>query len=269
MAMNTCQTCRHWAIPRETGTTGQTQEAGFESPPGTPPREMEEVSLQSPACPTSHISSQNRSICVSCCPGTWTAPSRIPRWLRQHHGSWHNLPHSLTAWDKRQRLGEAINPGPEPPRELYLDRKNGQRDPIRLCTQNGGWVWNVHSVPPLRVAKRPTPHEALRNWLTKHENAIKPESAEAARQLAKKWEVFPVPQPTRKSRSLPPREMSSMSLESSYNNSPPRELPPNHPDPSSERQPPRDEPARCVNGKPSQKTPPRQDTASPSTPKPY
>ena len=63
----------------------------------------------------------------------------------------------VTAWDKSQRLGEAANPGPEPPRELYLQRKNGQRDPIRLCTQNGGWVWNVHSVPPLRVAKRPPP----------------------------------------------------------------------------------------------------------------
>ena len=26
--------------------------------------------------------------------------------------------------------------------------------------------------PPLRVAKRATPHEALRNWLAKHEPAI-------------------------------------------------------------------------------------------------
>ena len=42
-----------------------------------------------------------------------------------------------TAWAKLPRIGEAKNPGPEPPRELYSDRKNGQRDPIRLCTQNG------------------------------------------------------------------------------------------------------------------------------------
>ena len=59
--------------------------------------------------------------------------------------------------NKKQRLGEATNPGPEPPREIWLRRKNGQRDPLRLCTQNGGWVWNIHSAPPLRVAKRPTP----------------------------------------------------------------------------------------------------------------
>ena len=85
------------------------------------------------------------------------APSRMNRHLQWLPGSWRNLTHSMTAWDKRQRLGEATNPGPEPPRELNLNRKNGQRDPIRLCTQNGGWVWNVHCVPPLRVAKRPTP----------------------------------------------------------------------------------------------------------------
>ena len=137
-----------------------------------------------------------------------------------------NLPeHSLTAWDKKQRVGEASNPGPEPPRELYLDRKNGQRDPIRLCTQNGGWVWNVHCVPPLRVAKRSTPHDALRNWLNKHENAIQPASAEAARQLANEWEAFPVPQPTRRTRSLPPRGDRTMQSETSLESSPPRETP--------------------------------------------
>ena len=55
--------------------------------------------------------------------------------------------------------------------------------------------------------KRPTPHEALRNWLTKHEQAIEPASAEAARQLAKEWEEFPMPQPIRRTRGLPPREI--------------------------------------------------------------
>ena len=60
-----------------------------------------------------------------------------------------------------------------------------------------------------------TPSGQTRNWLTKHEPAIEPESAEAARQLAKAWEEFPVPQPLRKARSLPPREISSIRQQSS------------------------------------------------------
>ena len=58
-----------------------------------------------------------------------------------------NLCMRLLAWDKSERLGEALNPGPEPPREIWLRRRNGQRDPLRLCTQNGGWVWNIHCAP--------------------------------------------------------------------------------------------------------------------------
>ena len=239
MIMSTCQTCMHWAPPREIDITGQEQVSHC-TPMTWTSREREEKSLEPRPCPTSTMSEQNGHLC--CCTGTCTAPSPLPEHHRRHPERWRNLPHSFTAWDKRQRLGEATNPGPEPPRELYLNRRNGQR-PHRLCTQNGGWVWNVHSVPPLRVAKRPTPHEALRNWLTKHENAIEPESAEAARQLAQEWEAYPVPQPTRKSRSLPPREMSSMSLDSSYsNNSPPREFIPSHPNPSSQEWPPREGP---------------------------
>ena len=169
-------------------------------------------------------------------PGTCVAPSH-----RVHplpiNSKFQNLLEGGTAWDKRERIGEAENPGPEPPRELYLDRKNGQRDPIRLCKQNGGWVWNVHSVPPLRVAKRSTPQDALRNWLNKHENAIKPASAEAARQLAKEWDAFPMPQPIKRTRSMPPRESQSMMSESSTpESSPPRE------DPASQSQP--DQPPR-------------------------
>ena len=137
------------------------------------------------------------------CPGTCVAPSHWMH-LPMINSKFQNLLEGGIAWDKRERIGEADNPGPEPPRELYLDRKNGQRDPIRLCKQNGGWVWNVHSVPPLRVAKRSTPQDALRNWLNKHENAIKPTSAEAARQLAKEWEAFPMPQPIKRTRSMPP-----------------------------------------------------------------
>ena len=155
---------------------------------------------------------------------TQTAPSRRRREKQGLSESTREIRReTYTPWDKIPGIGEAKNPGPEPPRELYLDRKNGQRDPIRLCTQNGGWVWNVHSAPPLRVAKRATPHEALRNWLAKHEPAMEPDSAEAARQLAKAWEEFPVPQPIRRTRSLPPREMEFSMRETPINNSPPRE----------------------------------------------
>ena len=72
------------------------------------------------------------------------------------------------------------------------------------------------------LGENPKEMAGSRNWLTKHEPAIEPESVEAARQLAKAWEEFPVPQPLRRARSLPPREISSMSLDSSSNNSPPR-----------------------------------------------
>ena len=169
----------------------------------------------------SHLPSK-QSDCESCA-GTCTAPSRV---TQQEQGLPGSLPtHNLRdqAWDKIPRLGEAKNPGPEPPRELYVDSKNGQRDPIRLCTQDGVWVWNVHSVPPLRVAKRPTPHEALRNWLTKHEPAITPSSAETARQLAQAWEEHPMPQPIRRTRSMPPREFSKSMDSTSASKSPPRE----------------------------------------------
>ena len=83
--------------------------------------------------------------------GTSTAPSRQPRLAQWLPGSLHNHSMRATAWDKIPRLGEAKNPGPEPPRELYLDRKNGQRDPIRLCTQNGGWVCGEKSHPPRSI----------------------------------------------------------------------------------------------------------------------
>ena len=201
--MSTCQTRPTKSPPRERNKTIQTEQKSSGPSPEPPPRELTD-SMQLVSCPTRLMNEQQSSKSASHCPGTRVAPSHRTN-ASASASKLSNLPHSLTAWDKRQRVGEASNPGPEPPRELYLNRKNGQRDPIRLCTQNGGWVWNVHCVPPLRVAKRSTPHEALRNWLTKHENAIQPASVEAARQLANEWEAFPVPQPARKTRSLPPR----------------------------------------------------------------
>ena len=78
------------------------------------------------------------------------------------------------------------------------------------------------------MAKRSTPHEALRNWLAKHEPAITPSSAEAARQLAQAWEARPMPQPIRRTRSMPRREFSQHvdTLSTSDSQSPPRETTP-------------------------------------------
>ena len=167
---STCQTCIKEVPPWDKSKRMQTEKKGLAHSIQPPPRERTD-SMRLFTCPTRLMIQQQLSKNASSCPGTRVAPRHRPS-TPLPASELHNLPHSLTAWDKRQRVGEASNPGPEPPRELYLDRKNGQRDPIRLCTQNGGWVWNVHCVPPLRVGKRSTPHEALRNWLTKHEQAI-------------------------------------------------------------------------------------------------
>ena len=80
---------------------------------------------------------QAQSNCL-CWSGTSSAPSRFDRPAQELRGSLSTYSVRDRAWDKIPRIGEAKNPGPEPPRELYLDSKNGQRDPIRLCTQNGG-----------------------------------------------------------------------------------------------------------------------------------
>ena len=203
------------------------------------------------ACPTR----VSQVMCQSClnpmhCTGTGVAPSHRPQ--PPIDSKLQNLLEGGTAWDKRERVGEASHPGPEPPRELYLDRKNGQRDPIRLCKQNGGWVWNVHSVPPLRVrAKRSTPQDALRNWLNKHENAITPASVEAARQLAKEWENYPMPL-THQANS-----QHASPGESGYDAGAPRHgepaLPGRHPASQSQNDPP---PRRRLRGKtPAQSSP--------------
>ena len=197
--MCACQTWTDHIPPRESKRERETREKK------TPfhqvaPRELSD-SMQHCPCPTSAPTREHMSTSPMHDTGTGMAPSQTTT----ASIAWRK--HVAVAWDKRERLGEAKNPGPEPPREIWLHRRNGQRDPLRLCTQNGGWVWNMHYAPPLRVAKRNTPHEALRYWLAKHEPAIEPQSVEAARQLAQEWEECPVPQPIRRTKSLPPREL--------------------------------------------------------------
>ena len=98
--------------------------------------------------------------------------------------------------------------------------------PFGYANKMGGGCGMFTVFPHFRVAKRSTPQDALRNWLKKHENAIKPSSAEAARQLAREWEAFPISQPIKRSRSMPPRESQSMMSESPMlEGSPPRETP--------------------------------------------
>ena len=206
--MSTCQTCITESPPREKSKREQTEQKCLTHSTQPPPRELTS-SMRLLSCPTRFmIEQQSRE----------SAHRVVPRYPSGSEPSTEHFTTSEQAeqlavrgtrdggWAKQATQGLNL-PG------SCIDRKNGQRDPIRLCTQNGGWVWNVHCVPPLRVAKRSTPHEALRNWQTKHENAIQPASVEAARQLAKEWEAFPVPQPTRKTRSFPPQVVKTMQSE--------------------------------------------------------
>ena len=146
-------------LPREKSKNIQTEKkclAALAQSIQPPPRERTN-SMRLCTCPTRLVIQQQLSQNVSWCPGTSVTPSHrltTPSTAKELH----NLLHSLTAWDKRQRVGEASNPGPEPPRELYLDRKNGQRDPIRLCTQNGRLLPSSHlqnqALPRRRLVRR-------------------------------------------------------------------------------------------------------------------
>ena len=129
---------------------------------------------------------------------TQTAPSRRRREQQWFSESTREIRReTYTPWDKIPGIGEAKNPRPEPPRELYLNRKNGQRDPIRLCKWGMGLECALYPSTPSGQTTHP-PRSAPK-LLAKQEPAIEPESAEAARQLANAWEEHPIPQPLRTS----------------------------------------------------------------------
>ena len=106
------------------------------------------------------------------------------------------------------RVGEATNPGPpatgpdtpEPPRTHTIFRLAQGDEPerpckIRLSPQGGVWIWIVHSQPPLRVAGRKTPAEALQKWLDKFSNQISSASQAELRDLQAKWAAHAIPPP--------------------------------------------------------------------------
>ena len=115
-------------------------------------------------------------------------------------------------------MGEASHPGPEggePPRLATINRVpvggNAPRScSIRLTPQGGAWIWIVHSSPPLRVAGRKTPAEALQKWLQKFQEYILPDSQAVLRELHDQWQAHPIPPPPPKAsaghraRSAPP-----------------------------------------------------------------
>ena len=115
-------------------------------------------------------------------------------------------------------MGEASHPGPEggePPRLATIHRVPvGEKAPrscsIRLTPQGGAWIWIVHSSPPLRVAGRKTPAEALQKWLQKFQDYIIPDSQAVLRALHDQWQAHPIPPPPPKAsaghraRSAPP-----------------------------------------------------------------
>ena len=116
------------------------------------------------------------------------------------------------------RVGEASHPGPEggePPRVTTIYRipvgdKASKSCSIRLTPQGGAWIWIVHSSPPLRVAGRKTPAEALQKWLQKFQDYIIPDSRVVLRELQEQWQAHPIPPPPpkasagRRARSAPP-----------------------------------------------------------------
>ena len=59
----------------------------------------------------------------------------------------------------------------------------------------GVWIWIVHSNPPLRVAGRKTPAEALQKWLLKFQEHILPASQAVLRDLHEQWCAHPIPPP--------------------------------------------------------------------------
>ena len=132
--MHTCPTCVSFASapPRETGRTHSSDEV-MTCPTSTNATLLWAGPTEHPPNPT--LKQQPARILPT---GTSPAPSRRPQPVQTLPGRWPSYSIGAKAWDKIPRLGEAKNPGPEPPRELHLDRKNGQRDPIRLCTQKGG-----------------------------------------------------------------------------------------------------------------------------------
>ena len=116
--MSTCQTCTQGVPPREKNKREQTEKKCLAHCIQPPPRELT-GSMQLFSCPTRLMIEQQSSKNVSWCPGTSVAPSHRPS-TPLPASQLNKLPHSLTAWDKRQRVGEASNPGPEPPREKSL-----------------------------------------------------------------------------------------------------------------------------------------------------
>ena len=125
----------------------------------------------------------------------------------------------VSTWGYRGiRVGEASHPGPEggePPRLATINRVpvggNAPRScSIRLTPQGGAWIWIVHSSPPLRVAGRKTPAEALQKWLQKFQEYILPDSQAVLRELHDQWQAHPIPPPPPKAsaghraRSAPP-----------------------------------------------------------------
>ena len=115
--------------------------------------------------------------------------------------SWARL---VSTWGYRGiRVGEASHPGPEggePPRLATIHRipvgGNAPRScSIRLTPQGGAWIWIVHSSPPLRVAGRKTPAEALQKWLQKFQEYILPDSQAVLRALHDQWQAHPIPPP--------------------------------------------------------------------------
>ena len=74
------------------------------------------------------------------------------------------LKHCLVAWDKRERLGEAKNPGPEPSPGDLAPQKERPKGPPTLVHPEWRMGLEYALCPPTPSGQATNSHEALRNW---------------------------------------------------------------------------------------------------------
>ena len=104
----------------------------------------------------------------------------------------------VTLWGyKGIRVGEASNPGPErdePLRVVVIHRVPVGEEASRPCSIRLS-LQGTPINPPLRVAGRKTPAEALQKWLQKFQDHIVPASQAILRDLCEQWREHPIPPP--------------------------------------------------------------------------
>ena len=149
--MNTCLTCLAEYPPRETKEMKKTRQRSSMQCPNPPLRENHK-SMQPTSCPTRVMVMRLPCSSNLHCPGTCVAPSHrmdIPTTTSKFQ----NLLEGGIAWDKRERIGEAANPGPEPPGSFILTERMARGTPSDCASKMGDGSGMFIVCPPARCAK--------------------------------------------------------------------------------------------------------------------